>query len=624
MSAITGIFYRNGRKIKKTLIKKMNDRLSHRGPDGSAIWYEENIALGHQMLQTTPESLHEKLPYHKAKSGLVITADARIDNRDELSVELDIEDKEDVSDSYFILKAYERWGEKCPEYLLGDFAFAIWDENEEKLFCARDHIGVKPFYYYSDEDMFVFGTEIKALFCVPGVPREVNETRIALYLLRIRYFKSPYKFTFYENIFSIPPSYSVTIDEKGEKKIKYWELDEKSEIIMDSDEEYANKFQELFREAVKCRLRSVYPVGFQLSGGLDSSSVICMAKEILKEKKDTHEINSFSFVFDDIPCDERYYIKKVTETKKITPNFVLSDVVGPMENMEKIVWHQEQPESDPYIALTCKLYEIMQDKNIRILLGGYGGDQVVSHGTNHFRDLTIQLRFKTLLNELYSYSKNKNLNIFRLFLNTVLFPIMPEFIKKPIRLHYHNNSSKISILNKEFAKRTKAEEYLKELYSEPIKYNTAKKNHYKIITKYNVLSLENINSSSSAFYIEVRHPFFDKRLVEFCYAVPTDVKFKFGWNRYILRIAMNNILPKENQWRPDKINLTAYYERSLFFFEKKRLQNIIFSKNKKIGEYVNINMIKKVYRNYEDGKADPDSIYWLWMVSIMSLWFKCN
>ena len=118
MSAITGIFYRDGRTVDSKLIKKMNDKLSHRGKDGSNIWCEGPIAFGHQMLFTTQESLQEKLPFHDKKARLVITADARIDNRKELSEELEIEDKENVSDSYFILKSYEKWGEKCPEHLL--------------------------------------------------------------------------------------------------------------------------------------------------------------------------------------------------------------------------------------------------------------------------------------------------------------------------------------------------------------------------------------------------------------------------------------------------------------------------------------------------------------------------
>jgi asparagine synthase (glutamine-hydrolysing) len=148
MSAITGIFNRNGLEVKPELMKKMNNRLSHRGLDGSGIYCNGPVAMGHQMLKTTPESLHEKLPFHDEKTGLTITADARIDNRQELSEKLGISDRVDVPDSYFILKSYQTWGDKCPEELIGEFAFVIWDEINESLFCARDHIGVKPFYYY--------------------------------------------------------------------------------------------------------------------------------------------------------------------------------------------------------------------------------------------------------------------------------------------------------------------------------------------------------------------------------------------------------------------------------------------------------------------------------------------
>ena len=148
MSAITGIFRRDGKPVNPETNQKMNDTLAHRGPDGSRVRCKGSVAFGHQMLHTTPESVQEVLPFENKNSGLVITADARIDNRKELSEELGLENNIEVSDSQFILKAYEKWGEKCPENLLGDFAFAIWDKNREILFCARDHMGVRPLYYY--------------------------------------------------------------------------------------------------------------------------------------------------------------------------------------------------------------------------------------------------------------------------------------------------------------------------------------------------------------------------------------------------------------------------------------------------------------------------------------------
>jgi len=376
MSAITGIFYRDGRKVDLELIKKMNNRLSHRGPDGSAVWCEGSIALGHQMLWTTPESLHEKLPFEDDDSGLVITADARIDNRDELSKELDIEDKEEVSDSYFILKAYEKWGENCPDKLLGDFAFVIWDKNEEKLFCARDHMGVKPFYYYLDEDMFVFGTEIKALFCVPGVPRELNERKVALFLMRD---SQDQESTFYENVKSLPSAHSFTLNKYKIVKKEYWELDPNLNLIMDSEEEYAKAFRDIFVEAVRCRLRSYFPIGFELSGGLDSSSIVCTAKKICIEEQimNFKIINTYSSVYDEIPeCDERYYIKKVLDSK-IKSTFLNGDNISPLEGINDILWYQDQPFFSPHMANQIRSYNKMKNDGIRVLFSGEGGDQIV-------------------------------------------------------------------------------------------------------------------------------------------------------------------------------------------------------------------------------------------------------
>ena len=149
-----------------------------------------------------------------------------------------IENKINVSDSYFILKAYEKWGEKCPEHLLGDFAFAIWDENKDKLFCARDHMGVKNFYYFLSENEFIFATEIKALLINPSVPFELSNKRIGFYLMDITDNES----TFYENIFNLSASNSITIKHNNSKKTKYWQIDPNFSIILDSEEEYSTKF----------------------------------------------------------------------------------------------------------------------------------------------------------------------------------------------------------------------------------------------------------------------------------------------------------------------------------------------------------------------------------------------
>jgi asparagine synthase (glutamine-hydrolysing) len=629
MSAITGIFYRDGRTVKPEIIKKMKDKLSHRGPDGSAIWCDGPIALGHQMLWTTPESLHEKLPFHDEKAGLVITADARIDNRKELSEELDIEDKEFISDSYFILKSYEKWGDKCPEHLLGDFAFAIWDENEEILFCARDHMGVKPFYYYiSDEGVF-FATEMKALFTIDEIPSKLNEQKIIFHLMAMNLDKLC---TFYEKIFSLTAAHYIKIDRINNSKIKYWELDPESKILMDSDEDYINSFREIFEEAVNCRLRSAFPIGFELSGGLDSSSVVCTAKKILNNKSSVTELNTFSWVFDEFPeVDEREYIQKILDTGDIKSHFLHCDQISPLEEMETILWYQEQPFYSPNMSLKWKLYRKMQENDIRVLLSGNGGDEIISHSGKYLTELIFTFKWIKAINEIYFFSKNYNASFFKLFLNMGIYPLIPVYLKNYVKKWIFPligkkinkfNSYDCFILNKGFAKNFGGKEYLKEFKEGFTKENNAAKNHYFEINNFShQYIMEMLDRTSSPFSIEPRYPFFDKRLVEFCYAIPTEMKFKFGWNRYILRAGMDNILPKEIQWRSRKKYFDPIFKRNLLLFEKDLLEDIFFNDSKIIEDYVDLSLIKSIYEEYSSGNKVNASIY-IWLVTILYFWLK--
>ena len=619
MSAITGIFYRNGRSVDPELIRKMNNKLSHRGPDGSSTWCEGSVAFGHQMLFTTAESLHEKLPFEDEESGLVITADARIDNRKELSELLELEDTEEVSDSLFIIKAYEKWGENCPDKLLGDFAFAIWDKNNEKLFCARDHMGVKPFYYYLSDDAFFFATEMKALFTIKEVPYKLNEMGLAFYLMMIEDDKS----TFYEDIFSFAPAHFLTIDHTGHELKKYWEIDAESEIILNSEKEYITAFREIFFEAVKCRLRSVFPIGFELSGGLDSSSIVSVAKKILsKDKKSNLNIKTFSIVYDDFPqSDERYYINSIINTGGIESILIFGDLISPLEQIETILWYQEQPFFTPFISTKWNVYKKMRENDVRINLGGTGGDNVISYGTNYLQELAITFKWKKLVKELKGYANRANINFINLFFSKVFFPLIPDCIKY-LKPFYNNRKPNISVLNKDFANKVKAKKYLNDIYWKPRKgVHTAKKLHYILLNSFTDLHVIEIeNKSSSAFSIESRFPFLDKRLIEFCYAIPTEMKFKFGWSRYILRVSMERILPQKNQWRPYKAGVDPVYDKNLLF-EKKRLEHIICSDNDIIKDFIDLEMLQDTYKKFSHGNSTNDSLN-IWLVTLIFLWIQ--
>src|SRR3989442_1012999 len=207
VSGIAGLWRLDGRPTEPAELDRMLARLAHRGPDGAGAWRHGPVALGHRMLHTTPESLRECQPLVGTTGDLVLVADARIDNRAELCPLLPA--PSDATDAELILAAYERWGEHCPEHLLGDFAFAIWDGRAQRLFCARDHFGVKPLYYHHRPSrLFAFASEIKGLLALADIPRRLNETRVAAYLVPLFEDK---EVTFYEEIVRLPPAHRMVV-----------------------------------------------------------------------------------------------------------------------------------------------------------------------------------------------------------------------------------------------------------------------------------------------------------------------------------------------------------------------------------------------------------------------------
>lgn len=619
MSAITGIFYRNGRNVNLKQIQKMNKIISHRGPDGSSNWIDGYVAFGHQMLHTTPESLHEKLPFQDKKLGLVITADARIDNRNELSEKLDIEDKEEVSDSYFILKSYEKWGEKCPEHLLGDFAFAIWDENEKKLFCARDHMGVKPFYYYLDDDLFVFGTEIKALLSVPEISVNLNETKVGYHLIPLI---TDRELTFYEKIFRLPAAQILIINNNIHKKEYYWKLDPDYEIKLDSDEEYYTKFRDLFEIAVKCRLRSNKKIGFELSGGIDSSSVVAMAKKIWNNNVD---INTFSLIFEEIKeTDESYYIKKVVETGGIKPHYLVADSISPFNEIEDIFFYQDEPYDTPNLAMIWQLYKKMHNNDIKIVLGGHDGDSLLYKGENYLMELFITFRWLKLIQEIQYISNGLNIESFKLFVAKVVFPLIPQLHDLWLKFKGTKKEKDFANINKNFVKRLHLNEKYKELEYKPYrKAKSSKKIHYYYLTLATHQSIfEMMDKFAGALSMEARHPMMDKRLVEFCYGVPTYIKYDNGWGRLLVRRGLSDLLPKEVQWRRGKRNFFHVFERNLVMFEKDNLNKLLF-RDENIKNYADINNLEMIYDRFIKKNEGADSID-IWKTAILSLWLNYN
>jgi asparagine synthase (glutamine-hydrolysing) len=566
MSGIAGIFNLNGEPIDRLKVDCMIDRLAHRGPDGAGVWCEGEIALGHRMFWTTPESLLERLPL--AKGNLAITADARIDNREVLITALELEQcsPEQTTDSDIILAAYQKWGEQCPEKLLGDFAFAIWDARTQSIFCARDYFGVKPFYYYHRPgNVFVFASEIKALLCLPEVPRELDELRIAEYLSE-RFENTTG--TFYRDLYRLPPAHHLTISNCQVSLKSYWSLNPNEELRLNSDADYAEQYRETFTKAVKCRLRSAFPVGSMLSGGLDSSSIVCTARTLLEKP-----LKSFSVIFNEVPeCDERPFIDAVLAGGGVEPHFIYGDRVSLLANLDQVLKFQDEPFDAPNAFLNRSVWQVAQQQGVRVLLDGLMGDNVVSPGFGYLSELAYGGRWITLFQEIQITAQRYHLSLwpalgFYLWNDGLKARTPQPLLQKWRRWRRKTEQSPRldPLINREFAQRIGLEAYIRACEAtRSDKWQTARQRHYQELSSPFVQSaLEFMSKASAEFAIEVRLPFTDRRLVELSLAMPMKQKFQAGWSRMIVRRAMAGILPEKIQWRDDKGNLGANFKRTL-------------------------------------------------------------
>jgi asparagine synthase (glutamine-hydrolysing) len=645
--------------IAPNVLKHMLKTLKHRGPDGENVWQSDSIGLGHCMLRTTAESLRESMPYEN--HNLVITADARIDNREELQILLNLSNQpiEEITDSQFILAAYRKWGEACPEKLLGDFAFAIWDGEQQQLFCARDHFGVKPFYYFVAPQLFTFASEIKALFCVAAVPRQLNEVRIGDFLALSLDDKV---LTSYQDILRLPPATRMVVNQAGVRLQTYWQLDAKRELHLASDEAYAESFQQIFTEAVRCRLRSAYPIGSHLSGGLDSSSIACVARDFLR--LDGQSLHTLSLIFDQVPeCDERPYINTVLAQGGIVPHYINGDQFSALSNLHEVFNYEDEALLGPSHSYPWYLNQLASQHNLRVCLDGFDGDTVVGHGGRRLTELASKLQWQTFAYEarnvsihfagfgaspkgllvdygfpilrrfarrgqwfkfgrsLHQIHRYFNISRKTLFQECGLKALTPNWLQQ-WRHPRRSQSRSAPLANRTFAKRIGLEQRMVGFSAdEPM---SVRQEQWQALTHGCIAyTLEQADQFAARFGVEMRHPFMDKRLVEFCLALPAEQKLCDGWTRMILRRGLEGVLPAEIQWRGGKMNATPNFIDGLVKRDRHLLDTVMTSKIAYLQDRADLEVLYAAYQRIttQSHATEADHIT-VWQGASLAAWLE--
>jgi len=346
-------------KKKKEIIKKMNDRISHRGPDGEGFYIDSSIALGHRRLSIIDLKKGHQPMYNEDKS-LVIVFNGEIYNYQDLKKELPNHTFKTNCDTEVLLHGYEEWGIDLPKKLRGMFSFAIWDKEEKTLFCARDNFGIKPFYYYQKDDHFLFGSEIKSFLEHPSFEKELNEKLIPAYL---SFSFTPTTETFFKGVNRLDAGHYLIYHE-GELKIeRYFQISFAESL--ESYEKSVEKIANVMKDSVEHHQISDVEVGSFLSSGVDSSYIVSLA----------HPDKTYTVGYDIPKYNEIDYAKDLAKRLKIKNKSKKITKEEYLKIIPKILYHMDEPSSDP---ATVALYFVskLASKDVKVVLSGEGADEL--------------------------------------------------------------------------------------------------------------------------------------------------------------------------------------------------------------------------------------------------------
>jgi len=600
VSGIFGLLNQDGAPVDSGELRAMGSLLVRRGPDGADVWRLGQAGLGHTLLATTPESLVERQPRVHSRSGCVITADVRLDNRRELLDALHLPERETtVGDAALILAAYDYWGIECVTRLLGDFAFAIWDPRNRRLFCALDHFGMKPFYYHHTHGrFFAFASEPRAILVLPQTPYRINEGRIADFLVS-ELEGIDKTSTFFEEVYRLPPAHTVSVTPEGVTQRRYWSLEPGAELRLKSDAAYAEAFLDVFTEAVRCRLRSAGPVGSMLSGGMDSGSVVAVARRLLAEEG-RGPLSTFSATSPDrAECIETRTIQSAIGMGGLDPHVVRFDQLSEyMPELEELTWSLEEP-FDNYMTLQQMIYLEARRSGVKVVLDGVAGDIVLGEGS-HLVRLLRRGRWCSALREALGQQRyyGSAYAPWTDLLRSARAALIPNSVRRlrqrvTGRRRLHRRARRRiseSKLNPDFARRIDLEDRLRVLHEQSpagIAPDYVVERARSIDHAYLTVGRERYDRIAAAIAIEPRDPFLDKRVVDYCVALPGDQRLKGGWPKEILRRSMSDSLPNAVVWRRGKEHLGWAFTLAFIDIVKDHMKVDIAGRQGTISTYLN-------------------------------------
>lgn len=584
--------------------------LEHRGRKTSDAWQGPGCALGARVFPTTPEALAENQPLVDGESGRVLVWDGRLDNRDELLDSL-ARSGEKPSDAELVLRAFNRWGEDCPTRLVGDFAFAVWDGRSRTLYAARDPLGLRPFFYYADAVRFCFASETQALRRLPVVPGEVDEVTISEFLVWWTDFPQPER-TFFRSLHRLLPAHWLRWSAKRLELHRYWEIDPNRQLRW-RYRDYIEQFGALLSQAVASRMRSAGGVGIFLSGGLDSASVASLAS---RHPKSDGPLHAYCLQLLD-HRDESPLAELVARQAGMEFHRLPYSAESYLQGLEAHIQRLAMPFTDEGWVYERNLFARAAADGCNVVLTGDGGDELFTFAWGYAADLFRNLRARAVLTDLGRFSRYYGCSRFAMSWRAVPY-LLPQRLHKIWKFSRWRKAP--PWINPALADRTDLLRRLRQIRSRRrFDSISADLDHHILTRGRMILVNERRELTCTHQGVELRCPFYDRRLVEFMLALPWDVKVKEGRVKPFLR-ETPGLLPEALRNLPQKSDYSNVNEVLIRNRDHAALRELFRLPPIDAARYVNLRKAQATCEAFLAG--DNSRLRPTWVFTCFLLWLK--
>ena len=568
MSGISGVWHRDGRPVDRRILSAMSGRMRHRGPDGERCRIDGSIGFSCQHLWVAPEDREAHQPAVGA-SGAMLVMDGRLDNRDELLAVLGLD--RSVSDARCAMCAYERWTDAFAERLAGDFAIAIFDPRAHRLLLARDAIGVRPLHYFHTAGLLAFASEIKALIAHPDIAPQPDAEGVADFMLTGSRPLDRQDLTCFQGIASVVPAHVVTVTRADLVRRRYWDFDTERRLRYRSFGEYVEAFGSHLKDAVVRRSRSAYPVAISVSGGLDSSSIFCVAESLRRDRLlPAPSIAGVSYVSQHHETDEQQYLRDIEAKYGATfDRFAIEPRTGLVRGVREQITAIEAPFVDYMWGVTRELHVRAAATGARSMLSGHWGDQML-FSTAYLIDLLRSGNWRSVWRHTREYARyygeqETNMRRRRLLVDAVRYHV-PRAVAPPLkwlRLRVFEKQGPKPWFSPAFLKAALGHRYRLATFARRFHSAHAQAVYVEARSKYHVQCMEWNAKVAASFGMDAAFPFLDRDLIGFLMAIPGEVHARDGVPRILLREAMRGTMPASICGRTWKSDFSEFVNRGL-------------------------------------------------------------